>query len=151
MSAFYDRVILKRVGHDVALHHIISKIRAGNPNWIVPIVIHIDEHGAFISDRNSELNNTDGKRYFLGMLKLLGSAATSSEGTLSNLHAAGHYFLVSITTGTSHSAANINEVSGYGIQPIKLPVLTSEQSRELANHCFRVRGDVTTQLIDKTL
>ena len=151
ISAFYQGVRLKKVAHDVALQHIISKIRERNSNLIVPIVIHIDEHGEFISNRNEDQNDQKGKNYFLEMLKLLGSAATSSEGQLSSLHENGHYFLVPITTGTSYSSANISQVSTYGVASVKLPVLTFNQSEELARSCLKARDDLYPQQIDEAL
>ena len=64
--------MLNQVRHDVALHQIVTCIQreGSDPNLIVPIVIHIDEHGAFIKsmDKASKDRNP-GKEYFLEMLK----------------------------------------------------------------------------------
>ena len=136
--AFYEESVLKEVVHDAALDLIVMRIQGNNPDLIVPIVVHIDEHGVFISDMNKAFKTHDGKDYFLGMLKMLGSAATSSEGRLSGHHKKGAYFLVPITTGTSHSAANINEESHYNIKPVPLPLLTYEESKTLAASCLQV-------------
>ncbi|KAL3926898.1 MAG: hypothetical protein SGBAC_013293 [Bacillariaceae sp.] len=138
MSAFYQGVGLK-------------KVRADIPDLIVPIVIHMDEHGEFISNRNKKQDDKSGKEYFLEMLKLVGSAATSSEGLLSSLHKAGHYFLVPITTGTSHSSANISEICTYSVASVKLPVLTFEQRKVLARLCFEARGSLETHQIEAVL
>lgn len=141
ISSFYRGVTLKKIAHDAALEHIVSRIRADNPeseDLIVPIVVHFDEHGAFISGRDK--HKKDGKDYFLGMLESLGSAATSDQGQLSLLHEAGHYFIVPITTGTSHSAANINKISTYKLAPVPLPVLTYEQGREMAESCLQTKN-----------
>lgn len=151
ISAFYEGVGLKKVAHNIALQHIISQVRADKPDLIVPIVIHMDEHGEFISNRNKKQNDKSGKEYFLEMLKLLGSAATSSEGQLSSLHKAGHYFLVPITTGTSHSSANISQISTYCVASVKLPVLTFAQRTVLARSCFEARGCLETQQIEAVL
>ena len=145
ISAFYEKIALQNgVTHDVALQHIVTHIRNTHPdrNLIVPIVIHFDEHGAFIDDMNKVVSNRGqpGKDYFLGMLQLIGSAATTNEGYLSAYHKMGAYFLVPITTGTSHSAANFDRASRYKIWPVPLPVLTFDESLLLAESCLEVTG-----------
>jgi hypothetical protein len=88
------------------------------------------------------------------MLKCLGSTATSNEGGLSVLHKAGQFFIVPITTGTSHSAASIGRISTYQIFPVPLPVLKSEDQLLLATSCLNTKcldGPVVERIINEKL
>ena len=143
MKAFYTGVILKKTTHTAALKHIVETVRGNRSDLIVPIVIHFDEHGTFISAWNEHFGDNRGKKIFLSMLGEIGSAATSNEGELRDLHRAGHYFIVPITTGTSRSAATFDEVSGYGIKPVSLPTLDFPLTQELAHICLGLRGSLS--------
>ena len=147
MNAFYrdDTSTLRRVKHNQALAHIINSVRANNRETVVPIVVHFDEHGAFIQERNVALGNKLGKNYFLDMLSLIGSAATSSESAVSSLHAAGHFFIVPITTGTSHSAANFDAVSRYQIRKVPLKLLDQENMLDMATACLLPSDEETIE------
>ena len=137
MNAFYTGVGLKKVSHSDALKHIVDSVRGNETDSIVPIVIHFDEHGEFIAARNEFLENNYGKKYFLNMLMELGSAATSNSDNLGSLHNAGSFFIVPITTGTSHSDANFDSINTYSIQLVSLPILDSGKTEDLAVACLQ--------------
>ena len=137
MNAFYTGVGLKKVSHSDALKHIVDSVRGNETDSIVPIVIHFDEHGEFIAARNEFLENNYGKKYFLNMLMELGSAATSNSDNLGSLHKAGSFFIVPITTGTSHSDANFDSINTYSLQLVSLPVLDSRKTEDLAVACLQ--------------
>lgn len=140
MHAFYKNEhnnLLKRLPHGRALQHIINTVQLQNPNAIVPIVIHFDEHGHFINDRDKTLKNDEGKKYFVDMLREIGSFATSEHAT----HQKGKYFIVPITTGTSQTDANIGAVSSYQIAKVPLPVLALEDMIKLARACLSLKFD----------
>ena len=52
--AFYEESVLYQVDHQVALHNIVMRIQGDNPDIIVPIIIHFDEHGAFSNAMNKD-------------------------------------------------------------------------------------------------
>jgi hypothetical protein len=149
MNAFYeDKVlgILKKATHTAALEHIIRQVRLKSmPDTVVPIVIHFDEHGAFIADRNKAFMNSNGMDYVVSMLREIGSAATNESVTgLKSLHKAGHYFIVPITTGTSHVS-----VSRYLNKEVPLPVLNLEDTIRVASHCLALNENLSKDKIDK--
>jgi hypothetical protein len=150
MQAFYTDNTLKKITHAAALEHIVRQVHKSRPDAVVPIVIHFDEHGAFITRRNKAFSNEHGKDYFVSMLKLLGSAATTQSVTgLGNLHKAGHYFIVPITTGTSHSSANFDSVSKYSFAEVPLPVLNLEDTISVASSCLALNKNLSKAKFDE--
>jgi hypothetical protein len=98
---------LKDIPHDEAICHIVETIlerTPGNHSIIVPLVCHFDEHGAF-TNRVSR-----GRQLFIDMLIAIASAATSPPSPLLQLQSAGRFFIIPITTGTSHQDANVSTV-----------------------------------------
>ena len=159
IKSFYcNNVLLKRATHDDALIRIVKTIQnqENSPynTSSVPIVIHIDEFGEYIRARNEAFENKKGIAFFLDMLKNIGSAATIDEGTeLGNLHAAGQYFIVPVTTVTSHSESNIGGISRYQVMEVPLLVLDLTE-KELARECLRAAFRDRTNLdtwIDEVL
>jgi hypothetical protein len=150
MQAFYTDSTLKKITHVAALEHIVRQVHKSRPDAVVPIVIHFDEHGAFIASRNNAFSNEHGKAYFVSMLGKIGSAATIDNVTgLGNLHKAGHYFIVPITTGTSHSSANFDKVSKYSIAEVPLPVLNLKDTISVASSCLALDKSLSKAKFDE--
>ena len=154
MYAFYQQDSFKAIKHDQALKHIIATVlsEAGaSESMVVPIVIHFDEHGEFVHAMSScRRANQDGKMFFEDMLNCLGSAATSLNGALSNLKLNGRFFLVPITTGTSHNDTRVSLVSRYGVEPVPLPLLSISDTQKLAS-AFLKGCNADTGLLRNTI
>jgi hypothetical protein len=67
MTAFHHQYHLKAIKHDHALKHIIETVLSEvgtctNDSMVVPVVIHFDEHGAFVGALDDcKAENTSGK------------------------------------------------------------------------------------------
>jgi hypothetical protein len=136
IDAFYKHDVLKPISHLVALHHIITTVLAKNGNTnnttVVPLVVHFDEHEAFIKGMDKARKRNEGKSYFEQMLHMLGSAATSASFPLSDFRKKGRYFIVAITTGTPLPDASLDRIGCYGVEKVPLRVLDGENAERLA-------------------
>lgn len=132
--------VLKAIPHDRAIHHIVATILAQHDgNYIVPLVRHFDEHGAFTKRVMVRLQKEPSEEgHTLDMLRAIGSAVTSSSSPLRK-ELNGRFFIVLITTGTSNRDANIGDVSTYMVRPVPLPVLSFEDTKKLAQEYFRLQ------------
>jgi hypothetical protein len=149
MHAFYEQNSFTAVKYDQALKHIIETVlsEAGaNASMVVPVVIHFDEHGRFVQALNEcKQANRDGKAFFEDMLRCVGSAATSYDNALSSLKENGNFFLVAITTGTSHKDARFSLAMAYGVKIVPLPLLSLSNTRKLARSflkAYKVNKDI---------
>jgi hypothetical protein len=92
MNAFCQDNVLKKATHTDALEHVVRQVCLHSmPDTVVPIVVHCDEHEAFITGRNEAFRNDDGECFFVSMLRQLGYGTTDgSMGGLGTLRQAGH-------------------------------------------------------------
>jgi hypothetical protein len=95
----------------------VRQVRKSRPDTVVPIVIHFDEHGKIMQTAFwlSMMRWKGLASHFDSMLQLIGSAATTNGSDLHNLHKAGHYFIVPITTGSS---AKFSRVKSYCVTQV---------------------------------
>ena len=141
---FADLRLEEVVGADieVVLGKIIEARLRGLPdNTVVPVVLHFDEYGKYVDEMVAEsVNKEVALRSFTKLLYSLGSAmcAPTAEA-LKSLHAAGRYFVVPVATGTSLRDARF-EMSRYAQAHIPLPLLSFEDSVELAKAMLLTRG-----------
>jgi hypothetical protein len=154
MVAFYQHEDLKSIKHDQALKHIIETVLSEadtDDSMVVPVVIHFDEHGAFVSALDDcKAETTSGRKFFENMLKCLGSVATSHDSALSDLKSNGRFFLVPITTGTSKKDATFSHISIYGVKSVPLPLLSVADTRKLAS-AFLKANDVNEDFLNDTV
>jgi hypothetical protein len=153
MVAFYQHEDLKSIKHDQALKHIIETVLSEADtvdSMVVPVVIHFDEHGAFVSALDDcKAETTSGRKFFEDMLKCLGSVATSYDNALSDLKGNGRFFIVPITTGTSKQDATFSQSSIYGVKPVPLPLLSVSNTRKLAS-AFLKANNVKEDFLNDT-
>jgi len=71
MKAFHKDIDLQKVKHDVGINHIVEYMQSdAGPGYIVPIVVHFDEHEDSMNQRKETHNDDSGKAHFLSMLRL---------------------------------------------------------------------------------
>ncbi|CAJ1926732.1 unnamed protein product [Cylindrotheca closterium] len=154
LLSYFDISVLQPISHDFVMGQILRHVLRHNKaeaNVVVPVVIHFDEHGEFIADRNKSENNSDGRNFFLKMLQCLGSLATSNDSAVRDWHRAGSFFLVPITTGTSSTDANFTELSKYQVHHLALPVLDTATRKKMAAECLQGNANVDKNQISNIL